>query len=118
MENNFKELDDKLHDLLDLMHKRIEEATETKKLAEIIQISLSMSGGAYKALLGGKLLPERIEPAIKQYFECVKIIVEANYKATKMLNPNIEIPSIEEQYAEELEKEQNQKIQRLYPQYF
>jgi hypothetical protein len=100
------------------MHKRVEEATETKKLAEIIEIALSMSGGAYKALLGDKLLPERVEPIIKQYFDCIKIIVEANFKANKILNPNIEMPSIEEQYAEELEKEQNQKIQSLYHKYF
>jgi hypothetical protein len=118
MKNNFKEIDDKLNELLNLMHRRVEEATEPKKLAEIIQIALGVSGGTYKSLLGGKLLPERVEPVIKQYFDCIKIIVEANYKAHKMLNPNIEIPSIEEQYAEELEKEQNQKIQRLYPQYF
>ena len=121
MENNSElddKLDDKLQDLLDLMHKRIEETTETKKLAAIIEISVGMSGGAYKSLIEGKLMPERVETVIKIYFNCVKIVVKANYKAHKMLNPNIEMPSVEEQYAEELEKEQNKKIQKLYPQYF
>jgi hypothetical protein len=118
MEDTFKELNDKMNELLDLMHKRVEETTETKKLAEIIKIALSMSGGAYKSLIDGKLMPERVETAIKIYFKCIKIIVEANWKAHKMLNPNIEMPSVEEQYAEELEKEQNKKLQSLYSQYF
>ena len=113
------ELDKKLDELIQKMRSRIyDEGIETKKLAEIIQIALGMSGASYKALLDSKISPERIEFALKSYLDCVRIIIEANWKANKMLNPNIEMPSIEEQFQEEMQKQQNKKLQRLYPQYF
>ena len=112
-------LDKKLDELIHKMRSRInDEGIETKKLAEIIQIALGMSGASYKALLDSKIPPERIEFVLKSYLDCVRIIIEANWKANKMLNPNIEMPSIEEQFHEEMEKQQNKKLQRLYPQYF
>ena len=119
METIYKEIEKKVDDLIELMRVRInEEGVKTKKLAEIIQMALGMAGDSYKALIEGKMEPDRIPGCIRQYFNCIKIIVEANWKAQSILNPNIEMPSIEEQYAEELEKEQNKKLQTLYPQYF
>ena len=55
MEDFNKQLDDKLFGLIQTMHTRIQETDDTKKLAQIIQMSLSMGGAAYKALIGNKL---------------------------------------------------------------
>lgn len=108
----------KIDEIIQKMRFRInEEGVQTKKLAEIIEISLSMAGGIYKSLIGN-IVADRIEPSIRQYLDFTKVIVEANWKANSILNPNLKIPSIEEQYQEELEKESVKKLKSLYPQYF
>ena len=88
METIYKEIEKKVDDLIELMRVRInEEGVKTKKLAEIIQMALGMAGDSYKALIEGKMEPDRIPGCIRQYFNCIKIkqrLHKTNFFYTKV----------------------------------
>lgn len=110
--------DGRLNKVLEMFQNVIKETTKTKVCADIIVTCFEVIKNDLKQLFENKVEKERQEVVLDRYFSTLKLVVSANYKAQKMLNPNINMPSEEEQYLEELERPQVIKLREKYPDYF
>lgn len=111
--------DDGLNNIVEMFQNVLKETTKTKVCANIIVACLEVIKHDLKELFEDKVEKERQEIVLDRYFSSLKLIVSANYKAHKMLNPTINMPSEEEQYLEELERQpQVIELREKYPNYF
>ena len=93
---------------------KVNESDDTKKLAEIIKIAIFFRNTIETALLSDMVINDVI--GVKEDYKTLsRIIVEANDKAQKMINKNIDIGTIDKQLKEYLNKSKNwQKIIRKH----
>jgi hypothetical protein len=97
---NFEE--SPLQGLIDKMYLRINDPeVTTKKLAEIIELAYEGREGLLES--EGEA-PENDWWAHKAIEDYTKIIVIANYKAQRKINPNIEIGDLDEQIEDALKE--------------
>jgi hypothetical protein len=102
-----------LTSILEKMNQRIaEEDVSNQKLAQIIGMAVDMREGLFEIASEKEKGKFNLEGMEEDAEELTRVIVRANYKAQRRINPNIPMPSVEEQIEEALQSKELVKFRK------